>query len=266
MIRAAVILAFVGGVAVLWTQGPALAQSSPSFEVASVKRLDQPIPLSPPQRTPPRSNSFYRAIATVASLIQFAYNVRDFQLFGGPDWVRKDRFEVNARSAAELSSDEKRPMVQSLLKDRFKLVIRTEQREMPFSALVIARSDGRLGPTLTKCGDAENPPVSKPVRVPPGGEALSFRCVAMSTVVNVAAGILRRPVIDKTGLTGMWNYQLAYGQVRELPPGRERDLAEQENPPSFETALQEQLGLKLESGRGPVDVLVIDSVEMPTPD
>jgi uncharacterized protein (TIGR03435 family) len=75
---------------------------------------------------------------------------------------------------------------------------------------------------------------------------------------------LGTPVVDRTGLTGLWNFELVFLQLQPLPPGRQRDLADQENVPSFATALQEQLGLKLESGRGPVNVLVVDSVEQPT--
>jgi uncharacterized protein (TIGR03435 family) len=85
----------------------------------------------------------------------------------------------------------------------------------------------------------------------------------MSVIVNLAAGILRMPVVDKTGLTGMWRHELVFADPQPIPPGAARDLADP-NLPSFSTALQEQLGLKLESGTGPVDVLVVDSVQQPT--
>ncbi|MGH7553391.1 MAG: TIGR03435 family protein, partial [Longimicrobiales bacterium] len=90
------------------------------------------------------------------------------------------------------------------------------------------------------------------------------KCVAISAVAETAAGLLGRLVVDKTGLSGLWTYQLAFARPEPLPPGRERDPADQENVPVFATALQEQLGLKLEPTRGPVDVLVIDSVQQPT--
>jgi uncharacterized protein (TIGR03435 family) len=72
------------------------------------------------------------------------------------------------------------------------------------------------------------------------------------------------PVVDRTGVTGPWTYYIFYARPEPLPPGRERDLAEQENLLPFEAALQQELGLRLEPGRGPVDVIVIDSVQQPT--
>src|SRR5687768_14105687 len=124
----------------------------PTFEVASVKKLSQRIAPSPSQSST-RSAALYFANVTVAGLVQYAYDVRDFALVDGPDWIRQDLFEVNAKAATEVSPDEKRLMVQSLLADRFKLVVRKDRREMEFSQLVLARSDGRLGPNFTDCPD-----------------------------------------------------------------------------------------------------------------
>ena len=233
----------------------------PTFEVASVKK--QPA-FIPPSRTPTSSVVFRRLNATVASLVQFGYNIRNFQLIGGPDWMRKDLFEINARAAGDTPIEQMRLMVQSLLEDRFKLVVRREQRVMQGSALIVARDDGRLGSKIGKCEDPQNQPPMKPIRIPPGGDVRFGKCVAISAVAEMATGFLGRPVIDKTGLTGLWNYELAFARPEPLPPGRERDLADQENVPVFATALQEQLGLKLESTRGPVDVLMIESVQQPT--
>src|SRR5687768_11915914 len=110
--------------AILVAVGLAVALSAqaprPSFEVASVKKLSQRIAQSPSQAST-RSAALYFANVTVAGLVQYAYDVRDFALVGGPDWMRQDLFEVNARAATEVSPDEKRLMVQSLLADRFKL-------------------------------------------------------------------------------------------------------------------------------------------------
>ena len=241
-------LVFVVLAATLSAQAP-----RPSFEVASVKKLAEPASLPPTKTGPLR---FYSPNATVASLILFAYNVRDFELFGGPDWMRKDQFEINAGAAAAVSDDEKRLMMQSLLEDRFKLVARRDRREMRFSALVLAGSDGRVGPTLTVCSDSAAP--QAPVRIPRGGVPVSARCAAVSQIARLAAANLRMPVVDKTGLTGTWNYELVYLDPSAREP--EPELI------AFTTALEEQLGLKLESARGPVDVLVVESVQQPTPD
>ena len=230
----------------------------PAFEVASVKKRDQPASI-PPTKTPPLSPVFYSPNATVASLILFAYNLRDFELVGGPEWMRRDQFEVNARAAAEVSDDQKRLMVQSLLEDRFTLVVRKERQDMRYSELVLARSDGRVGPKLTACGNPEAPPT--PVRIPRGGMVMGARCAAISQIARLAAGMLRMPVVDRTGLTGMWGYELVY-----LDPGTWGSAEPEPQLTAFPTALQEQLGLKLEAVRGPVDVLVVESVEQPTPD
>jgi uncharacterized protein (TIGR03435 family) len=235
----------------------------PTFEVASIKKRDPSVPFIPTRTSPPppRSTVFNRPNATVASLILFAYDLRAFQLVGGPDWISHDTFEISARAPVEVTSDEMRPMVRSLLEDRFDLVVRKEQRQMRYQALVIARSDGRLGPKLTQCGGSP-----KPVRIPRGGLVMRG-CSSVSAIRNAASGILRTPVIDKTGLAGMWHHELVFldpeisapsQTAGSQPPIIEPDLV------SFSTALQEQLGLRLEPAEGPVDVVVIESVQLPT--
>jgi uncharacterized protein (TIGR03435 family) len=238
--------------------------SKPTFEVVSVKKLDQPAPFSP-TRMPPRSAAFYMSNATVASLIQFAHNVRDFELIGGPDWIHRDQFEMNARAAAEVPTDETRLMVQSLLEERFRLIVRKEQREMRFFALVLDRDDGRLGPGLTKCDESAS---AKKVPVPRAGRVSYVRCASVSAVASLAAAILRAPVVDRTALTGLWDHVLVF----EVNPGTTVSAASADsqraavdpNLASFPAALQEQLGLKLNTMVGPVDVLVVDSVPHPT--
>src|SRR5687768_6575078 len=145
------ILVCVGLAVTLSAQAP-----RPAFEVVSVKKLAQRVAPSPSQAST-QSAALYFANVTVAGLVQYAYNVRDFALVGGPDWISRDLFEVNARAATEVSPDEKRLMVQSLLADRFKLVVRRDKQEMGFSQLVLARSDGRLGPNFTDCPDPNVP-------------------------------------------------------------------------------------------------------------
>src|SRR5688572_24226292 len=111
------ILVFVGLVVTLSAQAP-----RPAFEVASVKKLAERIAQTPTQLSTP-SPILHWTNATLASMLLFAYNVNNFELIGGPDWMRTDLFEINARAASEVSEDEKRLMVQSLLEDRFKVEI-----------------------------------------------------------------------------------------------------------------------------------------------
>jgi uncharacterized protein (TIGR03435 family) len=236
----------------------------PAFEVASVKKLAQRIAQSPSQAYT-RSAALYFANVTVAGLVQYAYDVRDFALVGGPDWTRQDLFEVNARAAAEVSADEKRLMVQSLLADRFKLVVRKDKQEMEFSQLVLARSDGRLGPNFTDCPDPNVK--SPPPRAPRGGMLWVVTCGTTADLVQIASINLRTPVVDKTGLTGRWHVEITFIDPRRPPSAGGAPAADIDpNLTEMRTALQEQLGLKLESARGPVDVLVVESVEQPTPD
>jgi uncharacterized protein (TIGR03435 family) len=202
--------------------------------------------------------------ATVASLIQFAYDIQDFELIGGADWIRSDQFEINARAAAPVSNDDKRPMVQSLLEERFMLVVHKEQREMPFTALVLARSDGRVGPKLTRCEGSNIPP---PILWPRGGRVSTHTCAPMSVVARLATGVLGTPVVDRTGLTGKWHHELVFADPNRTIPaanGGSQGVVVDPNLASFSTSLQEQLGLKIERRRGPVDVLVVDSIQQPT--
>jgi uncharacterized protein (TIGR03435 family) len=242
------------------------AQPKPTFEVASIKRrVAAP---GPPSGLATRTGGgvFYRRSETVSRLVQFAYDVTQPQVVGGPEWVRRDGFEINAR-AGNVPLDRIRLMVQSLLEERFTLVVRKEQREMTVSALVLARADGRLGPKLERCGDPVNPEPPKPVRVPAAGWADRGACVTMSAIANLAIGRLGGPVVDKTGLTGTWTYEIAYALPEMSPPpgSRLQELAERENVPPFGIALQEQLGLKAEPpARTRVDVVIIESVERPT--
>lgn len=232
----------------------------PAFEVASVKKLAQRAD-GVFSRT--EGTAFYRPDATVASLILFAYNIRDFELIGGPGWMRTDLFEVNARAATDVSLDEKRLMVQSLLADRFKLVVRRDKQEMGFSQLVLARDDGRLGPAFTDCPDPNVK--APPPRAPRGGTLWMVTCGTMVDLAMVASLNLRTPVIDKTGMTGRWHVEVAFIDPRR-PPSTAAAPDIDPNLTEMRTAFEERLGLKLDSTRGPVDVLVVESVEPPAAD
>ena len=162
-------------------------------------------------------------------------------------------------------------MVQSLLEDRFKLVLRREQRESRVYALVLARGDGRLGPSLRKaaadCGTAAGRgPTFAETRTPIGGVTQRTTCGPIATLLSTLSRTVGAPVTDRTHLAGMWDYELSFTGE---PRGRVTAAAVAADPndgPALFTALQEQLGLKLESTRGAAEVLVIDSVEPPTPD
>jgi uncharacterized protein (TIGR03435 family) len=259
------------------------AQTPPAaasrFEVASVK----------PNTSGPASESggwWRNGSVTITNmparmLIITAYGLRPDRIVGGPSWIDSERFDVSAR-APEGAPDTQLPaMLRTLLAERFKLVARTEIRDQPVYALVLARTDGRLGPNLkpsTECrkgGSAGGP--ASPTPPPQPGEPLM--CGIRSTFTDATGGVIQggattlatlaraldgstgRSVVDRTGLTGTFDVDLRFARMNlQVAPAADSGL------PTLFTAVQEQLGLKLESQTGNVEFLVIDSIERATPD
>ena len=150
----------------------------PTFEVASVRKTVQPNPIAPAATAP---DTFYRAGEVLPYFIRLAYNIQSFQLVSGPEWLRTDRFEINAKSRMPASPGQMRLMLQALLEERFKLVLRKEQRDIRHLALVVERKD--LGPSLTQCADWLNPPpINASLKVPQGASFARNRCVELSEV------------------------------------------------------------------------------------
>jgi uncharacterized protein (TIGR03435 family) len=245
-------------------------------------------------RIDPSGSSLTVVNLPLRQLITFSYQIQGFQLEGGPDWIASDRFDIRAKPERAVPAtgaffdgqDPLRMMLQTLLADRFKLVMHKETKELPIFELVLARQDGKLGPQLrsaavdctaraaaAKTGTtpaSSSPPGPgscfsniNPVSVRAGGATMAM----LASLLEVEA---QRLVIDRTGLTGTWDLEVAYTSDRSrVPPGS--PLAGAPSPgvdpdaPSLFTALEEQLGLKLRPARGPVEVLVIDSVQQPTP-
>jgi uncharacterized protein (TIGR03435 family) len=248
--------------------GAAQQPSAPRFEVSSIKLWQRPTTSAPGAYrsvpAPPGSGIFNRS-TTLAWLIAEAYGVQDFQLSGGEDWVRTERYDVAARAGRDVSEAELGEMVKALLADRFRLRIRNETREGPILELRLARSDGQVGSNLHNCSKEKVP--ETPFRAPPNGTVSVSDCAdGGSSLADMASRRLKTIVVDKTGLTGQWWYAVFYGG--ELPQIPGVDLSQEKvNPdlPSFEGALREQLGLRLERTRGLVPFIVIESAERPTP-
>jgi uncharacterized protein (TIGR03435 family) len=253
-----------------WPGTSAQSPAEPRFEVASVKpnnRDDGQISVS-------YQNGRYTATGIpLELLIRSAYQVQEFQIVGGPNWMRSDRFDIMAVAGSPAPAQQ--PLLRSLLTDRFNLVTHRETREMPVYALVLARDDGRLGPQLRpstlNCAGA--PRGSQPAcgtsvgpgMIRAGGRTMAELATSLSTLTNTGSS-LNRMIVDRTGLAGVFDVELKFTPdniPNALPPGTppvDREGA------SIFTAVQEQLGLKLEPQRGPVEVLVIDSVSRPTPE
>jgi uncharacterized protein (TIGR03435 family) len=264
----------------------------PRFEVASVKENT-----SGDSRSPMRTQPGGRFVATnvlLRFLIADAYLGPQLvylssRIIGGPDWIRSTHYDITAKSNTEFrpspdgASRELLLMLRSLLEERFKLRTHRETRELPVYELVVARADGRLGPQLrqstSECDGL--PPPRQPGEPPPcgamGGPArimaggLPMQRFADMITARLAVGggadAEGRLVVDKTGLSGRFAFTLAWTPEQmptaSPPPGVP---PVDPNGPSFFTALEEQLGLKLRPAKGPVEVLVIDSVDRPTPE
>jgi uncharacterized protein (TIGR03435 family) len=256
----------------LGSTGLIAQQSRLTFEVASVK------PQKAPPLVPELAGRLLRVLPggilnvssiTVESLIEFAYNLRNYQIVGGPDWIRRDGFEVNARAPMpDATTDEARLMVRALLEDRFGLTARMDERDMRHHALVLSRSPDQLGPYLRHFAKEDcTPEVAKSARAafsrqtPQGARVEGATCGEMWLLERIASRESDLPVIDATGLTGRVVFDLHYrssGVATGPASASDPSLA------LFADAIEEQLGLKLEQRRGPVTVLVIESVQQPT--
>ena len=208
-------------------------------------------------------------------LILFAYGLADYQIAGDPAWLASDDYDVEARAGSKVTVQQMEgPMLQSLLEDRLRLTFHRETKQLPVFELSLANGAGRLQPSKNDCVvyDVDAPPTSAPAAgtVFCGRPKLSSD--GLNRILNGAgvdvAGLagylerwqLRRPVIDRTGLTGTFDIHLEW--TADAPDGAgNSDLT---GGPSIFTALRQQLGLKLESTKGPVEVLVIDHVEKPS--
>jgi uncharacterized protein (TIGR03435 family) len=249
-----------------------------TFEVASITRNDSgetrmmiaPLP----------GARFQARNAHLAQLLQFAYGLRDYQLVGGPDWMRSERFDITAIAAGGGTPDIP-SLVRSLLADRFKLVARRDTQQQPVYLLTLAAADGRTGPQLrtsnVDCAAflAELRKSAGPLPAPGSRPMCTMLTTpdsitgASRTMAQLGAALtarVGRHVIDRTGLTGAFDFELRWTPDLQaagpLDPASAAPRAS--DGPSMFTAVQEQLGLRLQPATGPVDVVVVDGAERPT--
>lgn len=234
----------------------------------------------------------------VRQLVAFAYGLgptASFQLVGGPGWLANDHYDITAKMQgnpewAGPGSEKPDPItiaMRKLLADRFKLKVHTEMRELDAYALVMVKP-ATPGPALKpspndckamaeqmrqgKLQPPQGPPdFSKPIPCSLMGRIgqFNFDGFGMAQVASFFVGQAGRPVVDRTGLSGNWQFVLSFFQERPQgapPPPPGEPIASDPNAPSFFTAIQEQLGLKLESTKAPIEVTVIDAAEHPTDD
>jgi uncharacterized protein (TIGR03435 family) len=245
--------------------------TAPSFEVVSIKanlNVDAPEAAS----LAPNGSVRYTAFR-LRTLIAMAYRSEGLQRFdqiiGGPSWIGVDRFDIEARTS-ERADPPGAPTrlserLRTLLGDRFRLRVHTETRNMPAFALVVARGDGKPGPQLRNStvdcapGGAPNPDPDRQCGISGKGGVIIGRSVPAGQLAGYLSGIpaVDRHVTDRTGLTARYDFRLEYSPAFLEPGG---------TGPSLFTALTEQLGLTLQAETVPLPVLIIDSVQKPTPD
>jgi uncharacterized protein (TIGR03435 family) len=245
-------------VTLLQGQSPA----RPEFEVASLKPNASGNPGFAVRAMPAGITA---TNISLKRLIALGYSVTDYQIFGDLPWLEALRFDVEAKATKLTALPELRLMTQSLLDDRFKLKFHRETRELPMYSLTLVKS-GAKGPGLTDApAEPCPPPTAKTARcgtVSPGAGRIVGQRGRISQLADRLSSMLGRTVVDKTGLTGSYDIDLRFAPdpgLQQSPGGQPGDPSG----PSIFTAIQEQLGLKLQAGKGPVEVIVVDSAEKP---
>jgi uncharacterized protein (TIGR03435 family) len=250
---------------------PATAQviAAPAFEVASIRPN-----VSGDDGTMRNLGAGGRLVLvnfTLRDLITTAYDVAPFQVTGGPPWINRNRFDVTAKASTAAPLPELYVMLRQLLAERFKLAVRFEERELPRYRLTRVRDNGGLGPAL-KPSTVDCGPTGLRDRGPGGPAGPADDCHRLLSparielvgqrigeLVKVLEMILERPIVDATELTGAYDIVLSFPAEAVANTTRPSDLG-----PALITALQEQLGLKVEAQRGPVRVIFVESAEPPT--
>jgi len=243
--------------------GLVVSAQRPAFEVATIKRNT-----SAAEGASVRGNAGRLTITNnpLRNIIRNAWGLQGFQIVGGPDWMDTDRWDIVAKVEPGAERQNVMPMVQNLLADRFKLVTHQETRALPIYVLVFARADHVFGPKLhASTIDCQkemsaaiarggppgpNSPLLCGIRSLPGH--MQMNAAGITNFIRNLSQIAGRQIVDGTGLTGGFDADLTWNDSEEGP--------------SLFTAIQEQLGLKLDAQRGPVEVLVIDSAQRPVED
>lgn len=237
------------------TQSSGVADRS-TFEVASIKP-SSPTP-GPNDRRAFGLDRTYTAMGLpLATLVSLAYRVQGYQISGGPRWIYADRYDIVAQAEANSSSDQFSAMLQKLLEDRFELRFHREVKDLPVYVLVV----GKDGPKLKKSSEDEN----YSLRV--SGNQWTFVHLSMAGLAIRLSRELGRTVVDQTELPGSFSFTLQWS--RDLVPLTSVDgipgrTAPETGGPSLFTAVQEQLGLRLDSRKQPIEMIIIDNADRPS--
>jgi uncharacterized protein (TIGR03435 family) len=250
---------------------PSCLRAQPTFEVASLKPNTSGVTT---MKFPfPSGGRFNGTNLTLRTLISFAWGVQGFLILNAPSWLNSDRYDIAAKAATTNPTiDQYHQMLQALLAERFHLAVHRETREVPIYTIAPAKNGGKLEESRPgSCVEpgAPSPPPGEPAPVVcgtffTGPASLDVRRMRMSQIANTLSIVLARPVVDKTGFTGTYDFHIEFspdgvGLTPGFRPGLE--AAPDNTLPSIFTVLQKQLGLRLESEKGPSEVLFIDHAE-----
>jgi uncharacterized protein (TIGR03435 family) len=272
MSRLALLVTLIGtsslGAPAMQTQSPGAAQ----FDVVSIKPSAAGFGSGGGMRTLP-DGTFMMTNQPIRSIILSASPTPAREVLGLPDWVNTDRYDITAKAPAGSSREQQAEMMRNMIIERMKLVGHVEEQERTTFALVVARRDGRLGPQLTRstldcsprtpAGSPPMPPVRGDVRsrcgMAMGRGTIESGGITMDALVRSLSGLAGGLVNNRTGLEGWYAVSLRFA-----PPGLSVDPST-DDAPQFVTALQEQLGLKLQPEKTQVAIFVVDHIERPTP-
>ena len=233
-----------------WGQGAA-----PAFEVATVKPAAAGL-VGWTGFDFPGGGRLNTSRVSLQAMIAFAYGIRDFQVSGGPGWCASAMFDIAAKADESVTPAQMKAMLQTLLADRFQLVLRHEMKETPVYELVLVKSGLKL---------RENGVTPKAIIFRGKGQ-IEGQMASLSMLASFLSNQLGRTVLDKTGLTAVYDFTLKWTPDESESGPKWPDTAPQPDPngPSIFTAVQEQLGLKLEAQKRPMQTLVIDRAERPS--
>ena len=236
------------------------ADADPTFEVATIKPS-----LPDEQRSVVvQGTRLVTADTSLVDLMMFAYGVHSLQIVDDPEWLRTKKFDVVVQPSlpGRPSSAQMRSIIQQFLADRFKLAFHHAQRELPVYRIVMAKGGPKLTPTTKEERGTNTAAIGF------GEGQMTVSNATLSEFASLMQRYVRldRPIVDHTGIAGKYNFKLSwttdFSQFDGRPPWPPR--TGESDPPTLYTAIQEQLGLKLEAAKEPADVLVIDHVERPS--
>lgn len=252
-------------------QQPAATASQPALPVYDVVSIHPHSALDDNISFMSRPGNFAATNASLKQLISYAFGVRDDLISGLPGWADSARFDITAKVSdfdpsafKNLTKEQHEAMLRPVLTDRFHVKVHTEIKTLGVFNLVLSKDGPKFKPSPPPVNDPDNPTASKrPSGTRIHNYDLTATAVPLSALADILAQELNRSVIDKTGLTGDYDFNLKWTPDRLLNDAADDGTADR--PPALFTALQEQLGLRLDAAKGPVETLIVDHAEQPSP-